>query len=809
MTLLQDIRYACRLLLKDPWFTLVAALALGLGIGMNTTVFTFVNAVLIRGLPFDHSEEILYLNSRNITNGEDRSVSFLDLEDWRAQTHAFEGLASLAPETMNVSEAGRPAERFSGVFVSANTFRLLRQQPLMGRDFATGEDRPEASPVVILGYSIWKNRYNSDAGILGRTIRVNDVACAVIGVMPEGMRFPSNADMWRPFTPKTEQTTKRDVRSLGVFGRLAPGATRSSAQAEISGIAARLQQQYPDTNKELGAAVMTFNERFNGGPIRTVFLALMGAVGFVLLIACANVANLMLARSSRRAREVAVRVALGASRARVVRQLLVESTMLACLGGLLGLALSYVGIRLFDASVANVGKPYWIQFTMDLWVFGFMALVCLATGLLFGLAPALQVSRTNVNEILKEGARGSAGSAKARRLTSAMVVAELTLTLVLLAGAGLMIRSFLNLYSMDLGVETAHVLTMRTTLTSVRYPTPEKRQQFFDALLARLASLPGVTAVATATNLPLEGGGGRNIEIEGRPAPEPKSGPRSAMLLVSPGYFDALSIRLRRGRLLREQDGTPGAQTVVVNERFVTRFFPGEEVLGKRFRPRTDPGQSEPNPWLTIVGVVPTVQQANPQNADPDPVAYQPMRQRPPSGTAVLVRTAGSPSAMTTAVREAAQQVDQDQPMFDVRTLDEGLATQRWPYRVFGSMFAIFALVALVLSAVGIYAVTSYAVTQRTSEIGVRMALGAQPRQVSWLILKSGCGQLAIGLTLGLMGGWGVTFVLKSLLVQIPGTDPVTFSAITVLLSVVTLVACLIPARRAMRLDPLQALNRS
>jgi putative ABC transport system permease protein len=808
MTLFQDVRYACRLLLKDPWFTLVAALALGLGIGLNTTVFTFVNAVLIRGLPFDHPDEILYLNSHNIADKEDRSVSFLDLEDWRAQSHAFEGLAILDQMTMNISEAGRPAERFPGIQVSANTFRLLRQQPLLGRDFAPGEDRPEATPVVIIGHSVWKNRYASDPGILGRTIRVNDIACEVIGVMPEGMRFPNNADVWRPFVPKTDHTTKRDNRSLGVFGRLAPGATRSSAQAELSGIAARLRQQYPDTNKDLDAVVMTFNERFNGGPIRVVFLALMGAVGFVLLIACANVANLMLARSSRRAREVAVRFALGASRARVVRQLLVESTLLACLGGLLGLALSYVGVRLFDASVANVGKPYWIQFTMDPSVFGFMALVCLATGLLFGLAPALQVSRTNVNEILKEGARGSVGSRKTRRLTSAMVVAELTLTLVLLTGAGLMIRSFLKLYTMELGVETSHVLTMRTTLSGVKYATPDKRQQFFDALLARLGSLPGVSAVATSTRLPLEGGDGRAIEIEGRPAADPKSGPRASVLVVSPGYFDALSIPLRRGRLLRDQDGAPGAETVVVNDRFVTRFFPGDDALGRRFRRLSVPGDTDPNPWLTIVGVVPTVQQANPQNADPDPVVYQPFRQRPATGTAVLVRTAGSPAAMTTAVREAVQQVDQDQPMFEVRSLDEAIATQRWPYRVFGSMFTIFALIALVLSAVGIYAVTSYAVTQRTSEIGVRMALGAQPRQVSWLILKSGCGQLAIGLALGLVGGWGVTFVLKSLLVQIPGTDPVTFGAITVLLSVVTLVACLIPARRAMRLDPLQALNR-
>ena len=809
MTLLQDVRYACRLLIKDPWFTLVAALALGLGIGLNTTVFTFVNAVLIRGLPFDHPDELLYLNGRSITTGDDRSVSFLDFEDWRAQGHAFQGMAVLSPTTMNVSEPGRSAERFSGASVSANTFQLLRQPPLLGRDFAPGEDRPEAPPVVILGYSVWKNRYASDQAILGKTIKINDIASVVIGVMPEGMRFPTNADVWTPFVARDDLLTKRDVRSLGVFGRLAPGATRSTAQAEMSGIAARLRQQYPDTNKDLDAAVMTFNERFNAGRIRTVFLALMGAVGFVLLIACANVANLLLARSSKRAREVAVRFALGASRARVVRQLLVESTLLACLGGLLGLSLSYVGVRLFDAAVADVGKPYWIKFTMDFAVFGFMALVCLATGVLFGIAPALQVSRTNVNEILKEGARGSSGGAKARRLTSAMVIAELTLTLVLLTGAGLMIRSFLKLYSMELGVETAHILKMRTNLSAGRYPTPEKRQQFYDALLARLGTVPGVSAVATATRLPLEGGDGRQIEFEGRPAPDPKTTLRGAFVFVSPGYFDALSIPLRRGRLLRDQDGMPGSETVVVSEQFVARFFPGEEALGKRFRNRTDPGRKDANPWLTIVGVVPSVQQANPQNADPDPVAYQPFRQRSPGSTAILVRAAGTPTSITSTVRQAIQEVDQDQPMFDLKALDEELAMQQWPYVVFGSMFSIFALTALVLSAVGIYAVKSYAVTQRTSEIGVRMALGAQPKQVSWLILKSGCWQLAIGLTLGLLGGWGVTFVMRSLVVQISPTDPVTFVGIASLLSAVTLAACIIPARRATKLDPLQALNRS
>jgi predicted permease len=342
-----------------------------------------------------------------------------------------------------------------------------------------------------------------------------------------------------------------------------------------------------------------------------------------------------------------------------------------------------------------------------------------------------------------------------------------------------------------------------------RYPTPEKRQQFFDALLARLGSLPAVAAVATTSRLPLEGGQVSEIEIEGRPAAEGKTAPRAGVVMVSAGYFDALGIPLRRGRPFREQDGNPGAETVIVSEQFATRIFPGEEALGKRFRPRPERPQPDPNPWLTIVGIVPTVQQNSPQNSDPAPIVYQPARLRPATAASVVVRTMGAPAALTTAVREAVRDVDPDQPVFDVRTLDESIARQRWPYRVFGSMFTIFALVALALSAVGIYAVTSYAVTQRTSEIGVRMALGAQPGQVSWLILRSGFRQLAAGLALGLLGGWGVTFVLESLVVQIPAADPVTFAAITLLLAAVTLIACLVPARRAMRLDPLKALNRN
>ena len=410
---------------------------------------------------------------------------------------------------MQVTENSRPPERVSGARVTPNTFSLLRQQPLLGRDFREEEGRKNAEPVAILGYTVWKNRYGSDQNIVGQTIKINQVATTIIGVMPEGMRFPNNHDMWRPLIPDAEME-RRDYRGIRIVGRLAPGVTRAQAQAEMSGFAKQLQIQYPQTNKDADLQLLTFNQRFNGGPIRIVFLALLGAVGFVLLIACANVANLLLARSTRRAREVAVRFALGASRWRIVRQLLIESTLLAFLGGALGLFLSYAGVRAFDAAVADSGKPYWIVFSLDFTVFGYMAAICLATGIIFGMFPAMQVSKTNANEILKEGGRGSAGGPRARRMRSALVVVELTLTVVLLIGAGLMVRSFLKLYALNLGIDSDHLLTMRAELPAGKYDTPDKRRAAFDSILSKIAAVQGVRAAALADTIPMGGAGRRH-----------------------------------------------------------------------------------------------------------------------------------------------------------------------------------------------------------------------------------------------------------------------------------------------------------
>ena len=811
MSFLQDLRFAVRLLVKDRGFTAVAVLALALGIGVNATVFTFVNAVLIRGLPFNDPDRIVVVVSRDARN-RDRGVSYADFEDWRRATRTFTGLSAFNGQTMNVSDAGRTPERFAGPYISTNAFKLIGQQPLIGRDFLPEDDRPGAGAVVILGNGIWKNRYGSDPSVLGRTIKVNEVPATVIGVMPEGFKFPNNADLWLPLGQLPRLTDqKRDARTIDVFGRLGDSVSIAQAQSEMETITRKLAADYPDTNKDMSARVMTFNERVNGGPIKLIFLALMGAVGFVLLIACANVANLLLARSAGRAREMSVRISLGASRWRIVRQLLVESILLSILGGLLGLALAYVGVRLFDAATQDVGKPYWIAFTMDAQVLAFFAAVCLGTGIVFGLAPALHVSKTDLNEVLKEGGRSGSSGMRARRWTSVLIVTELALTLVLLAGAGLMMRSFVNMYRMDVGVETGHLLTMRLSLPNQKYPTPEQRRAFFDRLDQRLAGVGGIQSATIATNMPMGGGFPRLLAVDGREPAAGEQPPTVTQVTIGARYFETLGVKVIRGRAFDDLDGTPGHENAIVNQRFVSMHFGGEDPIGRRIKLTPD-GPSAPDTpapaWVTIVGIAPTVRQRTQLGDDsPDAVAYIPLRAQAASFAMLLVRAQGDPAALTSLLREEVRAIDADLPLFGILTLDQALAQQRWAFRIFGSMFGIFAVIALALSSVGLYAVTAYSVAQRTQELGVRMALGAQSAQVLWLVLRRAVVQMAIGLAIGLAGAFGVGKLLASVLFQTGARDPVLLAMIVTLLIGVSTAACIWPARRATRLDPVNALR--
>ncbi len=810
MNLWQDVRFAVRLLVKDRWFTAVAVIALALGIGVNATVFTFVNAVLIRGLPINEPDRVMVIGTRD-ARLRDRGMSYPDFEDYRRATRTFSGLAAYSGSVMNVSDQGRAPERFQGPYISAGAFRLIGQRTQIGRDFLPEDDRPGAPAVVILGNGIWKNRYGSDQSIIGRSIKINDIVSTVIGVMPEGFKFPNNADLWLPLAhmPRLAEQ-KRDNYNIEVFGKMADGVTRPQALSEMSTIAAKLRHDYPDTNKDVTASVMTFNERSNGGPIRLVFLSLMGAVAFVLLIACANVANLLLARSATRAREMSVRISLGATRWRIVRQLLVESTLLSVVSGLFGLALAYVGVRLFDSATQDVGKPYWITFTMDAQVFAFFAVVCLGTGIVFGLAPALHVSKTDLNEVLKEGGRSGSSGVRARRWTSVLIVAELALTLVLLAGAGLMMRSFLTLYRLDVGVDTAHLLTMRLALPVQKYPTLESRRAFFERLDQRIAGISGIQAGMITTNMPLGGGNGRLLAIEGHPLAAGERAPLVTQVMIGPRYFETLGLRIVRGRGFDDLDGTAGHEAAIINQRFATAHFGTEDPLGRRIKLTPDgalvPGAAVPT-WVTVVGVAPTIRQANMQEAQPDPVAYLPLRSQAPGFAMLMIRAVGDAASVTSLMREEVRALDPDLPLFGILTMDQQLAQERWPFRVFGSMFAIFALIALALSAVGLYAVTAYSVAQRTQEIGVRMALGAQAPQVWWLVVRRGLVQLAIGLTIGLAGAFGVGQLLQSLLVQTSTRDPITLVSIVLLLMVVSIGASFWPAHRATRLDPVSALR--
>ena len=803
-----DLRFAVRLLAKDRWFTFAATSALALGIGMNATIFTLVNAFLFRSLPFEDPDRVMYVGERDTVSGRTFMVSWPDFQDWRDTQASFIGLGAWSAGTMTVSDEGRPPERYSGAYFSANAFRLFGEHPIQGRDFLPEDDRPGADPVVMLGEGLWTRRYGADPSIVGRAIRVDDVPATVVGVMPDRMKFP-DAELWMPLSRRPGLAArKRDERfGMQTFGRLAPGVTREQAQGELTAIAARLERDFTATNRNIGAAVMTFNERLYAGPIKLAVLASMGAVGFVLLIACANVANLLLARSSGRAKEIAIRLAIGATRWRIVRQLLVESALLAGLGGALGLLLAFWGTRWFDAATQGLGRPYYLQFTMDGSVLAFFAAICIATGVIFGLAPAMQGSKTGVNEIIKEAGSGASDSPRARRWTGALVVGELTLTLVLLAGAGFMIRSFLALYRLDLPIETAHLLTMNLALPDRKYPSPEQRAGFYRRLDERLGAIRTVRGATVASSVPFGGGVATRLVIDGRETPAGEPPPPVTRVTVGVRYFETLGLALTRGRSFADPDGAPGREVAIVNQRFVSMYFAGADPLGRRVRLLPDQA-ADPGPaWITIVGVSPTVRQRNLREPDPDPVIYLPCRSAPAPSMTLVIRTDGPPHRLTSTLREEVRALDPDLPLFGIATMDETLAKVRSFYRIFGAMFATFGVVALMLSAIGLYAITAYSVSQRTREIGVRMALGAQAGQVLWLIVRRSFVQLAAGLTLGMAGAFGVGRLLRSLLAQTSATDPLTLSAIATVFVIVSLAACYLPARRATTVDPISALR--
>ena len=794
-----DLRFALRMIFSHRLFSAAVVATLALGIGLNTMVFTLINAVLFKPVPVPGGAQLVAIRSRNLKQSEDAMrVSYPDFHDYQAQTPSLSALEAASDEEGVLSETGIPPQAYQMERASAGIFEMLHIQPILGRGFLPGDDQAGAAPVLILGYGIWKDRYGSSPSVLGRQVRVNEKPATIVGVMPKGFKFPTNVEMWTPLVP-TSELEKRTNRSLQLFGMLKPNVGIIQANVEMNEIARRLATQYPD-DKDLGMLVETFHDHYNGGSIRLVFLLMMAAVGFVLLIACANVANMMLSRALSRQREISIRSALGASRWRVVRQLLIESVLLSMFGGVLGLALAALGVHWFDLSTQNVGKPYWIQFTMDYTVFGYFAALCILSGLLFGTAPALRFSRVDLNDFLKEGAR-SAGKHRGGRLASLLVIFQFTLTLVLLTGAGVFVHSLLAHLSANSSVPAEQITTARIELPEDRYKDTDARQHFYDQLLPRLKALPGVTQVALGSNLPGLGAASSDIEIEHSPVSDPAHRPSVSFVVQAPGYFDAINLPMLLGRDFNETDGTANHKAAILTRACAEHFWPGQSAIGKRLRFYDDKGK--PSDWITVIGVSANIAQELNENS-PKPLLFMPFRQEGWSGMALLIRSSTDPLP---AVRAAVQNLDQDLPLRDVFTLPQAIQHQQWYLHVFSKIFSGFALIALLMAAVGIYAVLAQATNSRTQEIGVRMALGANARDIVKLVMARGLWQIATGLLLGLVIALPAARLMTSLPLGTSRSDPVVLTIVAVLLAFVGLFACWLPARRAAALDPVKAIR--
>jgi putative ABC transport system permease protein len=808
-TLFKDIQYAVRNLLKHPGFAAVAVITLALGIGANTAMFSVINGVLIRPLPYQQPERLVTIWEESPERGMYQlPVSFANMSDWVTQNHVFDQISAYTFTNLNLTGAGEPV-RLSGVRASANLFPLVGAAPMLGRTFLAEEDKEGANRVVVLSHALWQSRFGSNREIVGQTITINDQPHTIVGVMPPNFQFPVGfaylgkvlndpTDIYVPLAPVSDET-RRGNYSFFSLGRLRPGVSLEQAQAEMSTIESRLEQQYPDGNTGIGVRLVPTQEQ-TVKEIRPALLVLLGAVAFLLLIACANIANLLLARSASRQKEFAIRTALGASRLRVLRLLLTESLLVSLMGGAVGLLLAVWGTAALVA-LAPDNVPRINEVAVDARVFGFTLLVSLLTGIIFGLVPAIQASKPDLNDALKEGSRGAMGTVSGKRTRSVLVAVEVALSLVLLIGAGLMIKSFIRLQRTNLGFTPDHLLTMSLSLSESRYPDEHQQVAFFQRTIEQASALPGIQSAAVTTGLPLTVSlSGSDLRVEGQPEPEPGKEMIVNTRSVSPGYFGTLGIRLLKGRDFSDRDKQDAPGVGIINQNLARVYFPSEDPINKRIT--FDEGKT----WLSIVGVIDDVRQLG-LDSNAQPEVYFPYQQAAASEMSLVVRTTPNIADPSAAVKAQIHTIDRDLPIDDAMTMKQLLAESVSGRRFNMLLLSVFAVVALVLALVGIYGVMSYTVTQRTHEIGVRVAVGAQPRHVFRMVIGYGMLLAIAGVAFGLIGALALTRLMTTMLFGVEPNDPATFVSITVLLIGVALAACYLPGRRATKVDPLVALR--
>lgn len=803
--ILTDLRYAVRMIAKHPGLAAMSIVALALGLGLTTTMWSILWGGILRGLPFEDADRILHLErARPSRNIESYAVPMSDYVAWREQQQSFEDLALYGEGTVNVSGTEARPERFEGSWITASTFKLLRVSPLLGRAFTEAETRPGAASVAMIGFDLWHNRFGGDPDIIGKTIRANGVTREIVGVMPRGFQFPTNAALWLPQTVDPLAQPWGEGDQFEVMGRLRRGVTMAQALREFETICARLATDHPKENEGVTPIIKPFTEEYIGREPVIMLWTMMAAVFGVLLIACSNVANLLLARAATRTKEVAVRTALGASRWRIVTQLLSEALVLAVTGAILGIGIAAVGSRLFSNAMQDTEPPFWVDIRLDWMVVAFCGGITVLAAVISGIIPALQATRSNIQDVLKDESRG-ASSMRLGKFSRALVIVELALSGGLLVGAGFMIQSVIHRSRFDYGVPTEGVFTARIGLFESTYPDSASHARFWDDLERRVQELPGQSGVALMTSAPGLWGWRENFGLEGKTYQNDHDYPETRRVAVTPGWFSTFRVAALEGRLLTPGDIGGTLPVAIVTRGFAQKHFAGQSAVGRRLRL----GQSESKEaWLTIVGVVPDVWFDGTENDEAIRTAIlTPVAQGDYRFLTVAVAAKGDPMSFAAPVQAAVNTIDPDQPIYFTRTLADAIGRAGWFYGVFGTLFMIFGGAALFLATVGVYGVTSFAVSRRTQEIGVRMALGASARDVLRLFLRQGGLQLAIGLSCGLVLAFFLSKGLGLVLFQVDTRNPLMYAGVMIALACTSLVATLVPARKAMVVDPMVALR--